>query len=63
MDSTALSKLCISLPEQDERRPKPQFHAFVVNHKARPGSLEEAQLVSSGLQRFGNRCSLAFDII
>ena len=48
-----LSKLCMNLPEQLQSRSKPDFHAIIVDHKARVGSGEEAQLVASRLQNLG----------
>lgn len=48
-----LSKLCVSLRGRWENRSKPDFHAFVVDHKARVGSGEEAQLTASRLQNLG----------
>ena len=52
-----LSKLCMNLAEQNKQKWKPEFHAFIVDHKARVGSHEEAHLVSSRLQKLG-ACSV-----
>ena len=48
-----LSRLCMNLAEQNTKNWQPEFHAFIVNHKARFGSHEEAHLVSSQLQELG----------
>ena len=49
-----LAKLCMSLPSViNEKLSRPKFHAFIVNHKARIGSHEEAHLVSSRLNKLG----------
>lgn len=49
-----LAKLCMSLPSViNKTLPKPDFHAFIVDHKARVGSHEEAHLVASRLNKMG----------
>ena len=48
-----LSKLCMNLAEQNTKQWKAEFYAFIVDHKARIGSHEEAHLVSSRLQKLG----------
>ena len=48
-----LSKLCTIVAKQSKKQWKPEFHAFVVDHKARKGSDEEAHLVSSRLEKLG----------
>ena len=45
----------MNLAEQKSKQWKPEFHAFIVDHKARVGSHEEAHLVSSRLQNLGTR--------
>lgn len=49
-----LAKLCMSLPSViNKTLPKPDFQAFIVDHKARIGSHEEAHLVASRLKKMG----------
>ena len=56
MDSMALAHLCASLPnllEGHKGISRPDFHAFVVDHRARPGSGEEADSVAWRLRKLG----------
>lgn len=48
----ALARLCIGPKNSDPKR-LVGFHAFIVDHKARAGSTEEAKLVASRLQKWG----------
>lgn len=49
-----LAKLCMSLPSFiNKTLRKPKFHAFIVDHKARLGSQQEAHLVASRLIEMG----------
>ena len=47
----ALARLC-SGPKTNTKH-SVDFHAFIVDHKARAGSAEEAKLVASRLQKLG----------
>lgn len=55
----ALVKLCCQLKDFREQYPVLQFfrlHAFIVDHKARPGSTDEAKRVRKWLhEQFGLR--------
>ncbi len=48
----ALARLCIG-PKNSGTKRFIDFHAFIVDHKARAGSTEEAKLVASRLQEWG----------
>lgn len=56
----ALAKLCVELRKSRRYTYKPNFHAFIVDHKARPGSGKEADLVARRLTEIGTLCSFAF---
>jgi len=60
VDSMALAKLCMELRKSRRYTYKPNFHAFIVDHKARPGSGKEANLVARRLSEIGMLCSFAF---
>ncbi len=47
----ALARLCIG--PKSTTRPLVDFHAFIVDHRARVGSTEEAKLVASRLEEWG----------
>ena len=51
----ALAKLCSMLQEHPFARQMYGFHfkAFIVDHKAREGSAEEANVVKDGLNHMG----------
>ena len=49
----ALATLCRKLQQRGRHLIRPRFHAFVVDHKARPGSGEEAAVVASRLNQMG----------
>ena len=53
VDSMALAALCVNLKARKRKTFRPVFHAFIVDHKARPGSHEEAATVASRLKRSG----------
>ena len=54
VDSMALAKLCSMLNQSlSAKSPSFRFHAFIVNHKAREGSKEEAIQVRSNIARLG----------
>ena len=60
----ALAKLCVMVRQDDLARNQNnfQFQAFIVDHQARKGSREEAQLVRETLRRMGMR-RMSFDDI
>ncbi len=59
VDSMALATLCVELKKSQRYTYKPNFHAFIVNHKSRLGSGKEAKLVARRLYEIGTFCSFA----
>jgi len=59
VDSMALAKLCVELRKSRRYTYKPNFHAFIVDHRARPGSGKEANLVARRLSEIGTLCYFA----
>jgi len=55
----ALAKLCVDLKNSRRYTYRPRFHAFIVDHKARPGSGKEAKLVARRLSEIGTLCFFA----
>ena len=55
----ALAKLCCMLQEYPFARQIYgfRFKAFIVDHRAREGSTEEANIVKDRLSRMGNTCA------
>ena len=53
VDSMALAALCAKLQERHQSIYRPRFHAFVVDHRARPYSNGEAKTVASRLRNMG----------
>lgn len=53
MDSMVLAKLCVNLSPLYKTSPKFNFHAFIVDHKARVESSTEARTVASRLEELG----------
>ena len=51
--SSLYEKLCVNLSPLYKKSSKFNFHAFIVDHKARVESSTEAQIVASRLQAFG----------
>jgi len=51
--------LCVDLKNSRRYTYRPRFHAFIVDHKARPGSGKEAKLVARRLSEIGTLCFFA----
>lgn len=50
----ALAQLCLTIKVAPKLHPyKFRFYAFIVDHRARPGSAEEACFVKKQLQSWG----------
>lgn len=57
VDSMALATLCADMMRRDPPF-RPRFHAFVVDHRARSGSREEAEAVVARLHDLGLRSTI-----
>ena len=51
LDSMALARLCVG-PKNNNKH-SVDLHAFIVDHRARAGSADDAKLVASWLQGWG----------
>lgn len=49
----ALAVLCARMQQRRQGICRPSFHAFIVDHKARANSTEEAQTVALRLNKLG----------
>ena len=58
VDSMALARLCRDF-RPTSRHEEIEFRPFIVDHKARPGSTEEAREVVSALKTLGISTSLS----